>query len=117
MQTLRGWGLVDLVDAAVLLTSEVVTNAVLHARTAVTLTIEREDDAVRVGVSDRSPVTPAMRNHSETATTGRGLHLIENLASSWSVEGDANGKTVWFRLSTRRDPWASFDPELEGAGA
>lgn len=118
LETLRDWELDDFADVAALLTSEVVTNAVLHARTTITLTIEREDNAVRICVTDASPVPPAMRHHSDTATTGRGLRLIDNLADTWDVEGDAAGKTVWFRLSTADDAPPSVGREqLEGAGA
>lgn len=114
LDTLDEWDL-DLRDVAALLVSEAVTNAVLHARTVITLRIEEEEDgAVRICVTDASAVPPAMRHHSDTATTGRGLRLIANLAETWDVEGDANGKTVWFRLSTK--PAMDRD-QLEGAGA
>jgi anti-sigma regulatory factor (Ser/Thr protein kinase) len=119
LATLDEWHLEALRDVAALLTSEIVTNAVLHARTDVTVTVEREDDAVRVSVADGSPVAPALRHHSDTATTGRGLRLIQNLADAWSVDADADGKTVWFRLSTAPGgAQVSTDSDsLEGAGA
>ena len=105
--TLEQWHLDGLVDAACLLVSELVTNAVLHARTAMTLTVARDGDGVRVSVTDGSPVPPALRRHSDTATTGRGLRLLDQLADAWSADAMGNSKSVWFTLSTSRDPWQS----------
>jgi anti-sigma regulatory factor (Ser/Thr protein kinase) len=106
--TLEQWHFDGLVDTARLLTSELVTNAVLHARTEMTLSIEEQDGGIRVSVTDSSPVSPALRRHSSNSTTGRGLQLIDQLADAWSVDDDNGGKTVWFALTTDRDPWAGF---------
>ena len=103
--TLRRWHLDNLVETARLLTSELVTNAVLHARTAMTLTMEQTEGGVRIAVTDGSPVPPALRRHSVTATTGRGLRLLDQLADAWSVDDSNGGKTVWFTLSAGSDPW------------
>jgi anti-sigma regulatory factor (Ser/Thr protein kinase) len=105
--TLEHWHLETLVDTACLLVSELVTNAVLHARTPMTLAVARAGDGVRISVTDGSPVSPSLRRHSDTATTGRGLRLLDQLADAWKAEGNGNGKSVWFMLSTSRDPWAS----------
>ena len=107
--TLGAWGLDGMVDTARLLTSELVTNAVLHARTEMTLTVEEQGRGVRIAVTDRSPVAPALRHHSATATTGRGLRLLNQLADAWSVTADNGGKTVWCSLTSDRDPWAGYD--------
>ena len=104
-QALEDWELIALCDAVVLLTSELVTNAVLHARTPVTVAVTREGDGVRVSVTDGSHVTPARRRSSATATTGRGLQLLETLADHWAVDTDTDGTTVWFTVSGERDPW------------
>jgi len=106
MQTLAAWGLDGLTETAVLLTSELVTNSVLHARTDVVVTVTREPDGARVAVTDGSPLPPALRHHSSTATTGRGIRLLDQLADSWHAEPSGAGKTVWFSLSRSRDPWA-----------
>jgi anti-sigma regulatory factor (Ser/Thr protein kinase) len=103
--THQRWHLDGFVETAQLLTSELVTNAVLHARTAMTLTIEETDGGIRVSVTDASPVPPALRRHSVTATTGRGLRLLDQLSDAWSVEDSNGGKTVWFTLSGSSDPW------------
>jgi anti-sigma regulatory factor (Ser/Thr protein kinase) len=112
--TLEQWGLPGLVETAVLLVSEVVTNAVLHARTDLTLTMTRAGSGVRIEVSDSSTLPPAMRWHSDNATTGRGLRMLDLLADSWSAEPTATGKTVWFTVSGDRDPWASAAVSAEG---
>jgi anti-sigma regulatory factor (Ser/Thr protein kinase) len=106
---LDDWGLVELRDSALLLVSEVVTNAVLHARTDITLEMARDGNGVRISVSDGSPVPPALRRHSETSTTGRGLHLLDLIADSWSAESSTSGKTVVFTLTGGHDPWASAE--------
>jgi anti-sigma regulatory factor (Ser/Thr protein kinase) len=106
---LEQWHLDALVDTARLLTSELVTNAVLHARTDMVLTVEEREGGVRIAVTDHSPVSPALRRHSPTSTTGRGLRLLNQLADNWSVEDDNGGKTVWFTLTSDRDPWAGFE--------
>jgi anti-sigma regulatory factor (Ser/Thr protein kinase) len=98
--TLRGWGCDAFVDASRLLVSELVTNAVLHARTDMTLVIRLLRDGVRVEVTDASPVAPVVRNYEDEAMTGRGLSLVNDLAVRWGVEPEGSGKTVWFELAT-----------------
>ena len=110
--TLRRWHLDQLVETAGLLTSELVTNAVLHARTSMTLTMEQTDAGIRVSVTDGSPIPPALRRHSVTATTGRGLRLLDQLADAWSVDRSNGGKTVWFTLSAASNPWPQAGTQL-----
>lgn len=96
---LAGWGLDALTDTAVLLTSELVTNAIVHAQTEVAVTITRDDRrSVTVAVSDRSPMAPRVQRHADDATTGRGLGILDMLASSWKVLSEGAGKTVMFTL-------------------
>jgi anti-sigma regulatory factor (Ser/Thr protein kinase) len=91
-------------DVAVLLTSEVVTNALLHARSSMTLAVDVGPDTVRVAVHDGSVAPPHVNNYSTTAATGRGLHLVAALASRWGqdVAENGDGKWVWFELADRR---------------
>src|SRR3954464_8884059 len=77
------WELVELSDTVALLTSEVVTNAVLHARTDLTVKVSRVDGGVRVSVTDGSVRGPIRRRQSHEATTGRGIELLDMLASDW----------------------------------
>lgn len=98
-ERLAEWGLPDVIDDAELCTSELVTNAVLHAQTEARLLVRVDDDAVRVEVHDGSRHLPARGLAGADAMTGRGLLLIESLARSWGVDPDAGGKSVWFELS------------------
>ena len=105
---LRSWGRSELVDTAALLTSEVVTNAVLHARTTVDVVIRQLRDGVSVEVSDGSQLPPQGRRTTPQSTTGRGMALLDQLAATWDVKVRSNGKTVRFTLRDGLDPWAAF---------
>ena len=93
--TLESWGDDDYEFAAVLLLSELVTNAVLHARTEIVVRLTRLDDALRMEVGDGSTRAPLTRHYSAEATTGRGLALVDSLAREWGVEVAHDGKVVW----------------------
>ena len=98
------WGVDEVADVAELLSSELVTNAVVHAHTSVELCAARDDDGgLRVDVFDRAPaghVAPRQRSADPAAENGRGLAIVASLASSWGVDDGGNGKSVWFTLST-----------------
>ncbi|CAN5625538.1 hypothetical protein BH24ACT14_BH24ACT14_20010 [soil metagenome] len=94
-------------DTTELLVSELVTNAVLHSRSAVGVRISAGGSVVRVEVSDGSTMLPAPRGFSADAATGRGLELVEVLSSRWGVEPRQDGKTVWFELG--EEPTAAPD--------
>jgi anti-sigma regulatory factor (Ser/Thr protein kinase) len=83
---------------ATLLTSEVVTNAVLHAGTDVTVDVARDDDCVRIEVFDGSPRMPMPVLVSRDATSGRGLSIVDALSNSWGMESRPGGKVVWFEF-------------------
>jgi anti-sigma regulatory factor (Ser/Thr protein kinase) len=89
----------EMAEVAVLLTSELVTNVIVHAGTPMQLSVEVVADAVRVALADELPRTPVRRNVEGTRLTGRGMHLVESLATHWGVEPTPAGKTVWFELS------------------
>lgn len=97
-RALQGWGLHELVEPAVLLTSEVVTNALLHSGTTITVRMAREGVGVRIEVQDGSTVMPVRRRHSTTASTGRGVQLLASIAVDWGTEELATGKVVWFTV-------------------
>jgi anti-sigma regulatory factor (Ser/Thr protein kinase) len=86
------------IDTAMLLVSELVTNAVVHARTPVEVRIAVGDDVVRVEARDGSTSPPRRVRVGAGATHGRGLALIEQLATTWGSITEADGKTVWFEL-------------------
>jgi anti-sigma regulatory factor (Ser/Thr protein kinase) len=92
-------------DVAVLLCSELVTNAVLHSdsrRPGGTVTIAVADltDSVEVKVTDEGSVTsiPVVKADA-FAADGHGLFLVENLAEQWGYESDDAGTAVWFLLT------------------
>jgi anti-sigma regulatory factor (Ser/Thr protein kinase) len=99
--TLAEWACADASDVVALLASELVTNALLHARSEVDLRVSRTPDALLVEVVDHSPVPPSPKHYRPEAETGRGLALIEALAAAWGVRPtDNGGKTVWFEVRT-----------------
>ena len=112
--TLADWQLNSLSDAAQLLTSEVVTNSLLHARSSIRLTIEQTTSGIRIAVTDGSVVVPSMRPKSNSATTGRGLLLLNQLADEWDTDVAEGGKTVWFTLRSDRDPWGDAGADRAG---
>jgi GAF domain-containing protein/anti-sigma regulatory factor (Ser/Thr protein kinase) len=88
----------DLQDTAVLLTSEIVTNAVLHAGTPAHLSVWAAADHVRVQVSDESGELPNPVDAADDATGGRGIAMVAMMSTRWGAEPRATGKTVWFEV-------------------
>ncbi|CAO5245747.1 SpoIIE family protein phosphatase [Frankia sp. AgKG'84/4] len=131
LETLRGRVDDDLLDSALLLVTELVTNVVVHAGTAATIDVRQEGSGVRVGVADRHPVRIGMSRVKKVDVPrppsafpeeadfgidglredGRGLALVDALASSWGTEHHRGGKTVWFRLTLPDD---GDDTDLSG---
>ena len=106
--TLQAWELEDAADAAVLVVSELATNVVLHARSAFSVRLEAlADGSVRLEVADASPRHPDARARSLGAATGRGLVIVAELASSWGVRPDGDGKAVWAVLEVAEAGGAS----------
>lgn len=93
-----------LLEAAELVTSELVTNSLVHAGTHVSLRITAEPTAVRVEVVDGSTHTPARRGWADTAGTGRGLLIVEAFADRWGTASTAAGKVVWFEIGNPTFP-------------
>jgi len=90
----------DVVETVELLTSEVITNALVHAHSAPQLAVRVRDQSVRVEVADVSPVVPIRRDIDANALSGRGIAIVDSLASEWGVTGlSAHGKTVWFEVA------------------
>lgn len=100
VDALGDWQGSAVVEVAELLVSELVTNAVLHAGSAVELAVWRQAGRVRVEVGDASAMVPHQRVADETATIGRGVDMVEMLAERWGVDtSHAEGKIVWFEVS------------------
>jgi anti-sigma regulatory factor (Ser/Thr protein kinase) len=90
------------VEAAVLLTSELVTNAVLYAVGTIDVGVDIDLQGVRVEVADCSAQAPSLREVGMDETSGRGLHLVAEMARAWGVEeAPQAGKVVWFELDSR----------------
>ncbi|MBW3638493.1 MAG: ATP-binding protein [Actinobacteria bacterium] len=111
---LDGWQLQHLSDTATLLVSELAANVVLHAGTSFLVEAERRGENVRISVFDCSTAGLSRRRYGPEAGTGRGLALIDVLATSWGTSADVRpwAKVVWFELAT--DPAALPEP---GEGA
>lgn len=85
-------------DSAVLMVSELVTNAVEHARSHVELVVGVTPRAVRVEVADTNASLPAIQRADNGAVHGRGMAIVDSLASTWGVRPAGRGKAVWFEL-------------------
>ena len=94
----------DMVEVALLLTSELVTNAVKYGGENIVLTVRDEPDLFRVEVHDDGPRAPRVIAAASHAVGGRGLQLVESLAHEWGTSARASGqdgKVVWFTLRKR----------------
>ena len=101
----------DLVDAAELGVSELVTNAILHGEAPITVRVRGTRNHPRVEVGDRSSHPPAVNvgmtyDENLLSTIGRGLGIVALYSSAWGAEVVPDGKTVWFEPSS--------EPRLEG---
>lgn len=102
---LTAWDMDDLVEVAELLTSELATNAVLHAGTAFRVAVKAEPPVARVEVIDGVRGMPVPATGPNQSEHGRGLVLVEALARQWGSRVVDGGKVVWFTLaSAMADP-------------
>jgi len=93
---LRGHDLRVLEDDIRLAASELVTNALVHAQTAITVLLQREGPVVTLTVSDLSPLAPTMSTRGEDGRANLGLTLVAALSSDWGVTSrPGGGKSVW----------------------
>ncbi len=88
----------DVRDTVALLVSEVATNALVHGSGDVEVGVSRRPGVLRVEVCDDSATLPQPRAASPDAEGGRGLALVDALASAWGVEPRGRGKVVWFEV-------------------
>ncbi|HEV2372186.1 MAG TPA: ATP-binding protein [Streptosporangiaceae bacterium] len=97
-------------DIAILLTSELVTNAIAHvAGQTIMLTITCQRDQLRVDVHDTSCSAPVLMEASDDAEAGRGMMLVATLSTDWGCYQTLAGKAVYFTLA--------FPPSLGAAEA
>jgi CheY-like chemotaxis protein/anti-sigma regulatory factor (Ser/Thr protein kinase) len=97
---LAQWGVGDLADDVLLVVTELVNNAVTHARSECVLRISISPVSVRVEVTDQGSGAPDPLPPSTTRNHGRGLHLVDALTAAWGFEprAEGGGKTVWAEL-------------------
>lgn len=86
------------IETTLLLASELVTNAVLHARTDLRVRYLVEPACLRVEVLDGNSRMPAAVAAPLDATSGRGLALVQSLANTWGIDTTDEGKAVWFEI-------------------
>lgn len=90
-------------DSATLMVSELVTNAMLHGRPPIVLTLERLRCGVQISVADDHPGGPVLRPPSRKAVSGRGMLVVDALADSWGVRRRPIGKSIWIRIADDPD--------------
>lgn len=115
-QALTDWNLAELADDAELVTGELLVNVLLHTEGGAVLTLEVLPEPVRrvrLSVQDRSSGWPRRRTPGETATSGRGLLLLDAVSLRWGIEPRGEGKAVWCEIG----PAVPTNPASAGAGA
>ncbi len=98
--TLNDWDARFDKDDVLLLTSELVTNAVIHAPGAIVLNVELLQNRLRVAVVDHGPGRPVVQPPEDlTRPSGRGMVIVDSMSSAWGVDPLPGGaKSVWFEL-------------------
>ena len=86
-------------ERAVLITSELATNAIIHAHSSFSVTTSVTADEVRVTVTDTGGEVPQPRRPDPSETHGRGLLIMSKLADEWGIEPGQGSTTVWFTLA------------------
>jgi anti-sigma regulatory factor (Ser/Thr protein kinase) len=94
----------NLAYTATMLVSELVANAILHTGTPLEVVVCPEPDSVRIEVHDGSAQLPIRKHYSNMSGTGRGLLLVERMASEWGADRTTAGKVVWFQLDSTSSP-------------
>lgn len=100
-RALERWAIQSELDVIELLVSELVTNSVVHAGSDVEVSVSVVSDRVRVAVFDSSREPLTLREVGPESASGRGLVMLDALASAWGTEFTPGGKSIWFEV--RRD--------------
>jgi anti-sigma regulatory factor (Ser/Thr protein kinase) len=99
---LQTWRLNGLGEVTELLVSELVANVVIHVGAPMTLRAMRDPRRVRVEIDDPSSQVPVVHEASTREEHGRGVLLVDRLATAWGVDPRPDGKTVWFELDATK---------------
>jgi anti-sigma regulatory factor (Ser/Thr protein kinase) len=104
---LHGWQLQALIEDAELVVSELVTNAVQHApgQDRVELELVAHADRLRITVADRSTLRPVVAEPHPGRPRGRGMRIVQTLATRWGVDDHDTGKSVWVELALPSRRW------------
>jgi anti-sigma regulatory factor (Ser/Thr protein kinase) len=89
----------SVIELAVLLVSELVTNAAVHAGSGASVTVHVDAQWVRVEVDDKGPGRPLLRPFTRDQPKGRGLGVVDTLATDWGTGRHAKRKVVWFKIA------------------
>jgi anti-sigma regulatory factor (Ser/Thr protein kinase) len=89
----------SVIELAVLLVSEVVTNATVHARSRIRVTVHVDSHWVRVEVDDEGPGRPVLHSPTPSQLRGRGLAVVDRLSTDWGTDRHKGHKTVWFEIA------------------
>jgi anti-sigma regulatory factor (Ser/Thr protein kinase) len=95
---LVAWGMPGLTDSVELMVSELVTNAIVHARSDARLVARQNGPTLRIEVEDWGDGAPVLREPGPECPSGRGLRFVDALSDAWGATATANGKCVWFEL-------------------
>jgi anti-sigma regulatory factor (Ser/Thr protein kinase) len=95
------WGYdTEMIEGVRLMVSELAANAILHVGEPFTIEVDEVDQGVWVAVKDPSPLLPEVHDRGPLAEGGRGLRIVQALASDWDARAlDGGGKVVWFIAS------------------
>ncbi|MGW9272600.1 ATP-binding protein [Embleya sp. NPDC055612] len=108
---LAGWGWdEDHIATAVLVVSELLTNARLHTDGPIGLAIRRTMHGVRLPVTDTNPRPPIRRDTGPQHEGGFGLHILDTITTRWGIRTHRTGKTIWTDLEAPPPPPAGPSP-------
>jgi anti-sigma regulatory factor (Ser/Thr protein kinase) len=94
-ETIQRWGYTELIDDASVVVTELVTNAILHARSPFSVVVGSRDGRLRIAVRDANQTPPARRTPVDLQAGGRGLGVIDALADRSGCELTPDGKMIW----------------------
>ncbi|HEX5266586.1 MAG TPA: response regulator [Acidimicrobiales bacterium] len=112
----RRWGCEDITDDALLVATELVTNAFVHAGSHCRLSVRLAAGVLRLEVRDHGPGVPDPRATVGTDESGRGLLLVSGLCSAWGVDATGPGKVVWAELASPEERGRQEGPGAAASG-